>query len=368
MRLYTKKHKYTCGIDLHGNNSYVCIFDIEGKKLLHKKIKNEEAELIKALKDYREDLIVSLESTYNWYWVADFCQKEGITFVLGHAQYMRSIHQDKSKNDRVDSEKIARLTMSQYFPQSYAYPLEMRKVRDLLRRRLYFVRERAALKGHTKIVGAQYNIKVPQGSTSKKNFGWIMEVFSDPDLRMSILCNQKGIIFLDGVIREIEKYAVKRAQIQDQQVFEMLQTVVGIGPVLGMTILYELHDLKRFKKCQDFMSYARLVKCEKTSNDKKVAKSGRKIGNPYLKWACTEVAMHMVRINKEVEQYQKSLEQKYGKAGSWSRITQKIGRTIYYMLKNKEEFDMAKFLNSSKEAMELKCHSLEPQEVAMVVD
>ena len=33
----------------------------------------------------------------------------GIDFVLGHTLYMKAIHGGKAKNDKIDSEKIARL-------------------------------------------------------------------------------------------------------------------------------------------------------------------------------------------------------------------------------------------------------------------
>jgi hypothetical protein len=29
---------------------------------------------------------------FTWYWLADLCEREGISFVLGHALYMQAIH------------------------------------------------------------------------------------------------------------------------------------------------------------------------------------------------------------------------------------------------------------------------------------
>ena len=33
----------------------------------------------------------------------------------------------------------------------------------------------------------------------------------------------------------------------------------GIGKLLALTILYEIHDIKRFDRVQEFASYARLI-------------------------------------------------------------------------------------------------------------
>jgi hypothetical protein len=54
---------------------------------------------------------------------------------------MKAIHGGKSKNDRIDSPKIPALVRGGAFPQAYVYPRAIRSTRDLLRRRLYFVRK-----------------------------------------------------------------------------------------------------------------------------------------------------------------------------------------------------------------------------------
>ena len=53
---------------------------------------------------------------------------------------MRAIHGGKKKDDKLDSEKIARLMRGGTFPLSYVYPREMRATRDLVRRRMFLVR------------------------------------------------------------------------------------------------------------------------------------------------------------------------------------------------------------------------------------
>ena len=57
-----------------------------------------------------------------WYWVSDFCEDLSIDFILGHALYMKAIHGGKTKNDRIDSFKIANLIRGGNFPLAYVYP------------------------------------------------------------------------------------------------------------------------------------------------------------------------------------------------------------------------------------------------------
>lgn len=67
---------------------------------------------MKLIKPYLDDLVITVECMFTWYWVSDFCHKHHITFVLRHALYMKAIHGGKAKNDKIDSYKIAKLINS----------------------------------------------------------------------------------------------------------------------------------------------------------------------------------------------------------------------------------------------------------------
>lgn len=107
MRFYTQQHKYYCGIDLHTKNMYICILNDEGKIMVHQNIKTDPAAFLDIIHPYRQDIAVAVECMFTWYWIADLCIQENITFILGHALYMKAIHGGKAKNDKIDSHKIA---------------------------------------------------------------------------------------------------------------------------------------------------------------------------------------------------------------------------------------------------------------------
>ena len=101
--------------------------------------------LLALIAPYREDLVISVECLFTWYWLADLCAEEGIDFVLGHALAMKAIHGGKNKNDRLDSEKITHLLRSNLIPPAYVYPATLRPLRALLRQRTFFVWRRTDL-------------------------------------------------------------------------------------------------------------------------------------------------------------------------------------------------------------------------------
>ena len=132
MRFYNRQHQYYCGIDLHVKTMYVCILDTTGQVLVHRNVPPTPAAFLEVVGPYRADLVVAVECMFTWYWLADLCAAEGITFVLGHALAMKAIHGGKAKNDKLDSHKSAVLLRGGMLPHAYVYPAAMRSTRDLL--------------------------------------------------------------------------------------------------------------------------------------------------------------------------------------------------------------------------------------------
>ena len=103
-------------------------------------------------------------------------------------------------------------------------------------------------------------------------------------------------------------------------------------------ILYEIQDISRFQRVQNFSSYARLIKPQKKSAGKVTGSGNRKIGNAYLKWAFSEATLLLIREKQEIKDLHLQLKNKHGKARALAIISHKLGRAVYYMLKNKSRF------------------------------
>jgi transposase len=313
MNFYKGPHKYYCGVDLHSRTMYICIVGQDGTVLLHRSLPCDPVRFLLAIAPFREDLVVAVECVYSWYWLADLCAREGITFVLGHALYMKAIHGAKAKSDRIDSEKTAVLVRGGLMPLAHAYPADMRATRDLMRRRLLFVRQRGSLLAHIQITHHQYNVAAPgKRITYRSNREGLGEAFEDPSVRHSIAADLALADHYEVVIGELE-LAVLR------------------------------HDISRFPSVRDFASYCRLVKCERSSAGKSLGTGGNKIGNAYLKWAFSESAVLFIAKSEQGRTVLKRLERKYGKPKALSVLAHKLGRAVYYMLARKQAFDPQRF-------------------------
>jgi transposase len=261
MRFYTKQHPFYCGIDLHARTMYVCILDQAGETRLHRNMPATPEALLKAIAPYREQIVLAAECMFTWYWLADLCAEHGIPFVLGHALSMKAIHGGKAKNDKIDSQKIAALLRGGMLPQAYVYPAEMRATRDLLRRRMHLARKRGELLAHVQNTNSQYNLPaIGKKIAYKANRDGVAERFADPAVHKSIEVDLALITYYDELLRDVELTIVKTAKHHDAQTLYLLQTVPGIGKILSLVLLYEIHDIERFPRVQDFASYCRLVK------------------------------------------------------------------------------------------------------------
>jgi len=225
MRFYTKQHKYYCGIDLHARTMYICILDHAGKTLFHGKRKASPDSFLKVIEPYREDIAVAVECIFMWYWLADLCAEETISFVLGHALHVRAIHGGKSKNDRIDSKKIAILLRGGTLPVSYVYPRKMRSTQDLLRRRNYLKRKRkrAELLTHIHNTNSQYNLPaLPKGITSKCNRQGVAAHFPDPSASKSIEVDVQLLDFYDWLLADLERHILRTAEEHNPNILYLL--------------------------------------------------------------------------------------------------------------------------------------------------
>ncbi len=136
----------------------------------------------------------------------------------------------------------------------------------------------------------------------------------------------------------------KKAHDDFPALHHIIRTFPGIGQIIGLTILYEIGDIKRFACVQKFASYSRLVKCKAESAGKTYGTSGNKIGNGYLKWAFSEAAVLYLRNNDKAKRYLEKLQKRMNKAKALSALAHKIGRCVYFMLRDKKVFDEDKFL------------------------
>lgn len=200
INFYNGQYALYRGVDLHKKTMYVYMINHDGYSVCHKNLRTRPDDFLRAIAPYREGLIVAVECMFAWYWLADLCRREGIAFILGHALCMKVVHGTKTRQDREDGYKIARLLPGGNFPLAYVHPPEWRPTRDLLRRRGYLVRRRAELLTHIQNTVTQHNFPALKKKkiAYKANRAGVAEHIADPLVRKSKYGKGKALSILSA--------------------------------------------------------------------------------------------------------------------------------------------------------------------------
>ena len=195
----------------------------------------------------------------------------------------------KHTDDRHDSFWLAHMERLGILAEGYIYPKQERAVRDALRRRLLFVRHRTShiLSLQSAITrNLAYKMSVKEIKNLEDSDA--DRLFHDPFLALSARAHISVIRFMSDRVKEIEKAVTSHGKLKPE--FRPLLSMPGIGNILGLTIMLEVNDIRRFPEVGNYSSYCRAVKSERLSNKKKKGKGNRKNGNKYLAWAYVEAA------------------------------------------------------------------------------
>jgi len=115
---------------------------------------------------------------------------------------------------------------------------------------------------------------------------------------------------------------------------------------LALVIFYEIQDIPRFPRVQDFVSSCRVVKCAKESNGNRLGTAGKKIGTSHLRWAFAEAASLFLRQHQLGKEYFTTLDHQHGKAKALTVLGHKLARAVYDMLTREQPFDLQRFVSA----------------------
>ena len=278
------------GIDLHSNNLMIGMVDQDGQRVGHQKLECELKAVLEFLRPYGSRLqSLAVESTYNWYWLVDGLRAAGYPVVLANPAKIEPYNGIKHADDKHDAYFLAELQRLKILPTGYIYDAALRPVRDLLRRRMSLVQQRTALllsfkSLYARTTGQTLNLSRLKGMAAET----ARELYAHPADRLIAVVQQEHITALNGSIAKIEKLVLARARTLPWH--EPLDTLPGVGRILGMTIALEVGEIGRFAGPGQFASYCRAVDARRISNGKPKGPNNGKCGNKYLAWAFVEAA------------------------------------------------------------------------------
>lgn len=334
--------RYYCGIDLHATNSVICVIDDQEEIHFRGKVPNCIFEITEKLNVFSPKPEVVVEATLNWYWLIDWLQDDGFNVKLAHTYGLHMITGAKVKTDKRDAFTLAKLLRLGAIPEAYIYPSEKRPVRDLLRRRAKLVHLRAEAYTAIRTRLLQQGLYGFSLATLRAlNEEEISEMVTHPVIQASIGHELERIRLYSQEISKMESMLLKFAG--KDPLFKLLQTIPGVGKILGLTIYYEAGEIQRFGSAKQFCSYARVVPGIAQSGSVTRRGGGSKQGNPHLKWAFMQAAVLAVRFHPNVKKFrEKHLARRRSKAKrliTLSIVAHKLATGAYHVMKGRVPFE-----------------------------
>ncbi len=331
--------KLMAGIDLHSNNVMIGIVDQDGRRLKHQKLACDLPEVERFLRPYKSRLkSVAVESTYNWYWLVDGLKARSYPVVLANPAKIDQYSGIKHADDQNDAYFLAELQRLNILPTGYIYDPQVRPVRDLLRRRILLVHQRTARILSFKSLYTRTTGQLMTLSRLKTlEPAQAVALYEHPANQLIARVQKEHIEQLNGSIERIEKVVLQ--SVRELPCYEKLNTLPGVGRVLGMTITMEVGEIGRFKSAGDFASYCRAVDARRTSNEKSKGCNNRKCGNKYLGWAFVEAANFAKRYNEPCRRWFDRKASRTNTILATKALACKLAKAAWHVMAHNVDYD-----------------------------
>jgi transposase len=337
---------YYIGIDLHSDNLQLAMIDQNGKRRRHRRLSCDLEAVLELIQPEKRRLkTIAIESTFNWYWLVDGLQNEGYPVVLANPAQMPQYRGLKHSADEDDAWWLAEMARLDILPTGYIYPRQTRAVRDLLRRRLLLVRQRTTLLLSFKgLFARNFGSKLPLARLKQMEPSDGRELFEQPGDQIAATAELELIAAYDRQIQGIERKVL--AQVKKQAPYRRLQTLPGIGVILGMTIALESGDITRFKGPGNYASYCRAVPATRLSNDKTKGRNNGKSGNKYLAWAFVEAAHCAKRHHADCARFFDRKKQQRNTSVATKALAAKLAKAAWWVMKENTDYDPRRMFGS----------------------
>jgi len=321
------------GLDVHKNFCQAIVLTKDSEVVKEKRIKSEKKDIEEFFSGF-ENIRVAFEASTNYEYFYDVLNGLGFTVHLSHPLKTRLIAESRVKTDKIDARALADLLRGNLLPTSYVPPDKIRKLRHLVRHRIFLGRHRSKLKNQIHAELHRRNLKYP-GPNVFTNTGiqWLRS--------LKIPAIESYLTIYDAVVKELKsaELEIKIEGIKYKEV-RLLITIPGIGVYSALLIFSEIGNINRFNSEEKLFSYAGLTPRVHQSGENSYHGRITKDGSKYLRWILVEAVRVHIQCAPEsnITQYYYRLKKK--KPGNVATIAaaRKLLQAIYHMLKNKDEF------------------------------
>jgi len=330
------------GVDLHQQFSQIAVVTKDGKTVKEIKATNSpdmfNHPVMKEI--FSKPTKVALEACNGWYWMADALEEMGADVHLAHPLKTKLIAEAKVKTDKIDAKVLANLLRTDFLPEAYLAPSEVRQTRELHRHRAALVRLRTSIKNRVHSILSKHGVYFLHISdifglkgreALQKTSQHLRPVYQQAMERYLSLVD-----WLDTEIARIQSQ-IDEAVIKDEA-SQLLLTIPGIGKYSAYLILSEIGDVQRFANPKKLISYAGLNPGADISGKHSYSKHITKQGNAWLRWVLIQDAPHAVRTDERLKKIYRRIAIRKGKNTAKVAIARELLCSVYWVLKKQQSY------------------------------
>jgi len=281
------------GVDLHKAFFQACAVDGFGGRCWEDRFPTTPAGVRAFVTRTRPEVTVGVEASGPTWHFVDQLHGQVARVVVVDAAKTRWKAGYPAKTDRLDARRLADALRRDSVVTIYYPPPAIRELRELCRYRRSLVRTATSLKHRLQALLLRQGVVGPDVSSLWQGRGarWLAALTLPGRAGESLTGLRHVLAEVAGQVAVVEAEVGREAAADP--VASALQTLPGIGPVLGLTIRAEIGDIARFPDPPHLASYAGVVPRVRQSGLRH-ARPGpiTKQGSPWLRWALIEAAIH----------------------------------------------------------------------------
>ena len=250
--------KQFVGIDLHRRRSVLVRMTEAGEKLETTRISNDPEYLRAVMARAGESPEVVLEACYGWYWAVDTLIELGASVHLVHPLGVKGFAYRRVKNDERDAADLADLLRMGRLPEAWIAPPACRELRELVRHRAKLVGLRTNLKCQVSAVLAGAGVQaLPADVFGVAGHDLLQCVTLPAAMRAKV---NSALRLIEAIDFEIDTFThLVTTRLRADPGWVAVQTIPGVGPILGAVFVAEIADLHRFRRPGQLTSWAGLT-------------------------------------------------------------------------------------------------------------
>lgn len=341
--------KIFVGIDVHKRKWSVATITESGFERVHTQNASAQ-ELIDFLhRHYPDgDYVAVYEAGFTGFSTYYSLAEAGIECLVIHpADVPTTQYESVMKTDKVDCLKLAKSLRAGLLKGIYIRPKDSIDARGVVRIRRAIIKDLSRYKIRVKHLLMSNGVTLPEQFDRRRGSCWSGAFIAWLKSDIRLLSSTR--LSLDLLIAQVER--MRQAQLQAtrelrslsrteayRENYDLICSVPGIGGIVAMTLLTEVHDSSRFSNERQFASYLGLVPTSHSSGDKTAHGEMTFRGNKELGPMMIEAAWIAIRndigLASSFSQYCRKMKSQQAIV----RVARKLSNIIIAVLKNKKKY------------------------------